>query len=559
MSTEFSDFIQPDQATNLLSSDTARSTLLVAATGVGKTVMMAGLAETWPLGRVMMVSHRFELNKQAQKTFEDFCSETVDFEQAGFMADQCSVANRCRIVVASVQTLNAKRDGKYRMNRFDPNDFGLLMIDEAHRAVSSSYRRVIEYFQDGNPDLRLVGVTATPDRLDGVGLGHVFETIACDYNIRWGIDNAWLVPLKQKIVIVEGLDFSSIKTKKNEIGESDLDQRQLAQIMEDEQFLHEMAGPILNESGEKSCIVFCASVAHAERLSEVLNRNKPGCSISIDGNLPPMHPKRQELLARFKAGDIQFLCNCGIATEGFDAPIAEVIAVARPTKSRALYCQMVGRGTRPLPGVVDGLNDTGERMAAIIDSGKPFATVIDFVGQAGRHSLVCTGDILAGPNDPPEIIEAAKRKAQNPDFDGDMIAAIAKVREEAEAREAARRAKLTARVNYTTEEVDIWSPLDWVPPRSVPGFDGTTPPSEKMIAALQKFGFTSHETKQLNFKQARTAMSKCVERREKGLCSLKQKRLLSKYGVDANRLTFEQASEKITLIANNGWKRPSGL
>lgn len=556
MSLLFSDCHQPEtQQLALLPSDTSRSTLLVAATGLGKTVMMAGAAMHWPIGRVMMISHRFELNDQARKTFEAICKEPVDFEQASFMADQCSVANRCRIVVASVQSLNSKRKGRRRFERFDPNEFGLIMIDEAHRAVAPSYRRVIEYFQQ-NSDCCLLGVTATPDRLDDVGLGHTFETVSCDYNIRWGIENGWLVPLKQTIVEVDGLDFSSIRSKKNEVGESDLDSRQLAEIVESEQIMHEMATPILDMAGDsKSAIVFCSSVDHARRLSEVLNRHRPDSSMSIDGSLEPMHPERKRLLGMFKAGEIQFFCNVGVATEGFDAPIAELIAIARPTKSRALYTQMVGRGTRSLPGVLDGLASVDERSSAIASSEKPFARVIDFVGQSGRHKLVCTGDILAGENDPQDIVDAAKEAAKNPNFDGDMLAAMEAAKKEKERLEAARRARITAKAKYRTKDVDIWSPKEWVPPRTVPGFEGATPPTEKQIAKLMKFGLERAEINQMNRKQASSLLGKCIDRIKKGLCSIKQKRLLSRFGVNANGMTFEQASKEIDRIAKNGWKR----
>lgn len=554
MSTSFSEFTQQDQTTALLSGDTAKSTLIVAATGLGKTICMAGLAESWPIGRVMMISHRFELNKQAKEKFEDFCGETVDFEQAGYEADQCSLHNRCRIVVASVQTLNSKRKGRYRFEKFDPNDFGLIMIDEAHRAVSPSYRRAVQHFQQ-NEDCCVVGVTATPDRLDGVGLGHMFETVACDYNIRWGIENGWLVPLKQKLVTVEGLDLSTVQSRRNEVGESDLDSRKLAEILEAEQFLHEMATPIMEVAGDRSCIVFTASVSQAERLAEIINRHKPHSAMSLDGSLPPVHPRRQELIKKFKEGGVQFFCNCSIATEGFDSPIAEVVAVARPTKSRALYTQMVGRGTRPMDGIVNDLLTPQSRKDAIAASGKPFCTILDFIGQAGRHSLVCTGDILAGENDPQDIIDAANRMAQKRDFDGDMIAALEAAREEARKAEAARRAKLTARAAYRLDDVDVWSPMSMVPPRSVPGFSGSTPPSLKMVSALRKFGFTQQEIDAMNFKQAKSVISKCIERIEGGLCSIKQKRLLSKYGVDASRMTFKDASEHIQRIAKNGWRR----
>jgi len=504
----------------------------------------------------MMISHRFELNRQAQETLEIYCQEPVDFEQAGYEADQCTLSDRCRIVVASVQTLNAKRNNRMRLEKFDPNDFGLIMIDEAHRAVSPSYRRVIDYFLKNNRDCRLVGVTATPDRLDGVGLGQVFETVACDFNIRWGIDNGWLVPLRQKIVTVDDLDFSFVQSKTNELGEDDLNQRQLAELIENERVMHEMASPIIEESGTKSCIVFCSSVSHARRLSEIINRHRPGSSIALDGSLPPMDPTRQGTLKGFKDGNTQFLCNCGIATEGFDAPKAEIIAMCRPTKSRALYTQMVGRATRPLKGVVDGKSSVEDRIASISRSAKPYATVIDFVGQASRHNLVCTGDILAGENEPKEIVEIARRIVSNPNFDRDMVAAIRMAVDETEKQECARRAMVTAKVKYGVSELDIWSPMEWVPPRTVKKFRGSKPPSDKMRMALTKFGFTDQEVSELNWQQAKSMISKCVDRSAKGLCTIKQKRLLSRFGVDANRMTRDEASEQIDRIKQNGWQRP---
>ena len=146
MSSEYLEFHQPDptiaKSSNSigLSQDSDQSTLMVQATGCGKTICMAAVANHWPIGRVMMISHRFELNDQARKTFESFCYESVDFEQGDFVADQCSISDRCRIVVASVQSLNSKRKGRYRFDKFDPNEFGLIMIDEAHRATSPTYR-----------------------------------------------------------------------------------------------------------------------------------------------------------------------------------------------------------------------------------------------------------------------------------------------------------------------------------------------------------------------------------------------------------------------------------
>lgn len=564
MSSEYLEFPPLDPPTNQSSSTIGigsegdQSALMVAATGLGKTVKMAALANHWPIGRVMMIAHRFELNKQARETFEGFCLESVDFEQADFVADQCSISDRSRIVVASVQSLNSKRGGRYRFEKFDPNEFGLIMIDEAHRSVSATYRRVIEYFLGGNPDCKLIGVTATPDRLDGVGLGHVFETVACDLNIRWGIDNGWLVPVKQSFVQVDGLDFRSISTKKNEVGESDLDRKQLAALVENESMLHEMATPIVELTGDSQTIVFTVSVDQANRLAEIINRHKPNSAITIDGSMPPMHPERQRLIKAFKDGQYQYFVNCNIATEGFDCRGASFIAMCRPTKSRALYTQCVGRGTRFLTetGIDDGDTTVKERKRRIAESSKPFCTVLDFVGMAGRHSLICAGDILAGENDPPAIVDAANKISSKPDFDGTVIEAMEVARKEAEEQEAARRARLTAKAFYTKVDIDVWSPASWVPPRSVRGFEGDRPSSEKQKAALQKFGFTQHEVNQMNFQQASSVMNKCVDRMQKGLCSIKQRRLLSKFGVDAARMKFKEASREIDKIAKNGWRRP---
>lgn len=563
MSLEFSESTQQEKMTTQSSSslgiaqESDQSTLIVKATGLGKTAAMAAIANHWPVGRVMMISHRFELNDQARITFENYCKEPVDFEQGDFIADQCSIDSRCRIVVGSVQSLNSKRNGKYRMEKFDPNEFGLIMIDEAHRSVSPTYRRVIDYFLEGNSDCKLLGVTATPDRLDGVGLGHVFESVACDYNIRWGIDNGWLVPIKQTFVAVEGLDLSSLRSKRNELGESDLDRVELSKILEQEQVLHEMAYPIIQLTGDKSTIVFTVSVDQAKRLAEIINRHKPGSAMTIDGSMPPAHPERKQRIKDFKEGKYQYFVNVDVATEGFDCRDVAFIANCRPTKSRGAFTQRVGRVTRFVAetGIDEGDYTVKERKALIAQSSKPFGTVLDFVGQAGRHSLVCTADILAGDNEPKPIVDAAKKIVAKKDFDGTMIEALEQAREEYEQRMAARRAKLTAAAIYKTADIDIWSPLSWVPPRHIPGFEGDRAPSEKMKAALAKFGFARDEIKEINFSQAQAMMKKCIERSQRNMASIKQRKLLSKFGVDAARMSFAEASKAIDEIAKNGWKR----
>ena len=488
-----------------------QSSLIVAATGLGKTVIMAGLANHWPLGRVMMLSHRFELNQQALKTFEHVCGETVDLEQASYHADQ--YGDQHRIVVASVQTLNARRKGKYRMEKFDPFDFGLIMVDEAHRAAADTYRRVFKYFSV-NPKCCIVGVTATPDRLDKVGLGCVFNQTACNFNISWGIENGWLVEPKQKFVQIEGLDLTQVRT----VG-GDLDEKQLAKIVELEDNLHAMAKPIVDvANNDWQTIVFTASVAQAHRLAELIrdywvrefgDKDGDRIAVSLDGSLSPQDPKRRKIVSDFKKGDIQFLVNCGVATEGFDAPNVRVIAVGRPTKSRALYTQMIGRGTRPLSGVVDGWRTKHERVAEIADSDKTHCVVLDFVGQSGRHHLVCTTDILAG-KEPKEVQERANKINSNKDFDGTALQAIQEAKEQLAIEEEARRKKVTVGVDYKLKDTATLYDLSAIPEVRCPGYMMAKRPSEKQTKFMLRLGFTRTQIEGMNPAQASKAIDHAI-------------------------------------------------
>lgn len=497
-----------------------RSSLIVAATGLGKTVIMGGLARNWPNGRVMLMSHRYELNVQAMKQLSNICGEDIDLEQAGYFADQRTIPHR--IVVASVQTLNSyqKKHQRHRFERFDPNEFGLLLIDEAHRAAAASYRRVVDYFRQ-NPDLCVVGVTATPDRLDKVGMNCVFENVACDYNLLWSVENGWLVPPKQKFVRIDGLDLSQVRTKGG-----DLDERQLSKLVEVEETLHAMAKPIVDICGERDQgIVFTASVAQAQRLAEMIrdyhmrafSTTTLKTAVCIDGSMSPQDPRRKEIVADFKEGRIQFLVNCGVATEGFDAPNVRVVAIGRPTKSRALYIQMLGRGTRPLPGIVDDLETAEERKAAIAASDKPHCTVVDFVGQAGRHKLVCSTDFMVGETVPDDVLETAKRMQAGGDFDGTSLEALRAAREELERQREAARRKLTVGVDYELVDVESSYDIAKIPKVNVPGYLKNKPCTPKQKSLMLKLGFSKKQIESMNPRSASKAIDYAIQNPKTGV------------------------------------------
>jgi superfamily II DNA or RNA helicase len=522
---------------------TARSTLLVQPTGTGKTVTFAHVIRRVPVGRALVLAHREELIFQAADKIEAVTGAKPDIEMAEMRADT-RLFGKARVVVSSIQTQVAGRNGDTRMKRFDPGEFGLLVVDEAHHATAPTYRRVLEHY-GRNPDLKILGVTATPDRHDEEALGQVFDSVAYDYELLDAIHDGWLVPIRQRSVVVDGLDYSSIRTTAGDLNGADL-----ARVMEYEETLHAVASPALELAAGRKTLVFAASVAHAERLCEIFNRHRPECARFVTGTTPK--DERRAMLADYAVEKFQILVNVGVATEGFDEPGIQVVVMARPTKSRALYAQMAGRATRPLPALVDGLPAATDRCAAIASSPKPACEIIDFVGNSGRHRLVSTADILGG-NYSDEVVERARKAAENADSAAiDMAEALVDAeRQLTEERERARRAAIRAKARYTSHAVDPFDVLAIEPWRER-GWDKGRQPTEKMLALLEKSGI---DTRGLSFSQAKQLVGEIIGRFEKKQCTFRQARLLARFGYPTD-VPFPEASRLIDALAKNGWRRP---
>lgn len=203
------------------------STLLVLPTGTGKTCVFAELIRRVQPQRVMVLAHRQELISQAREKIEAIAGVECEIEMADMVA-ATSMFGRSPVVVSTVQTQISGGTGTERMRRFDPMEFGLLIIDEAHHAASSSYRRIIAHYRQ-NPNLKVLGVTATPDRTDELALGEIFESVAFDYEIIDAIHGGYLVPIDQQFVTVSDLDFSRVRTTAGDLNGADL-----AALMEQE-------------------------------------------------------------------------------------------------------------------------------------------------------------------------------------------------------------------------------------------------------------------------------------------------------------------------------------
>lgn len=491
-----------------------RSTLLVLPTGCGKTVVFAATAKLAAAkGRVLVLAHRQELIHQAVDKIQKFSGLSCSIE----MADERDNGSS-DVVVASVQTLTQPK----RLNRFRPDGFVLTVVDEAHHATADSYTGILGYFDAS----KVLGVTATPDRLDRGPLGQVFEDVAFVYEIRDAIEQGFLVPIRQRAVEVEGLDLSRVRVSRGDLKHAELEQALMV-----EEVLHGMAAPIVKETREEErpTIVFAQSVAQAYALTEIINRHRSKSAAAIDGTM--QRDARVSRIQDFMEGRLQYLVNCMILTEGFDAPATSCVAMCRPTKSRSLYAQCVGRGTRLSP-----------------ETGKKDLLILDFKGNAGRHSLVNPMDILGGEDDHKAKDRAAKIVAREPNKD--ILSAYLEAQEliSAEAREA----ELRVAVRTKSKEVD---PFVVLAAPSSPGRWGGQEPTFKQLALLESAGITGEG---LDKGQASALIDKILSRKDRGLSTFKQARLLIRCGLNPD-ISFEDANQAITAIAKNDWRVPDWM
>lgn len=516
---------------------TYQAVMCVLPTGMGKTVLAAEIICRWPgEGRWLFIAHLREIIYQTQDTIERHLCERPGVEMGqhreGTMGH--GILDRARVLCASVQTLTR------RMEALNPGHFDGIIFDEAHHAASDSYRRVWKYFSQGNSGIKALLITATPNRADNLSLGCIADHCAYEIQIREAIDDGWLVPIQQKYIVVDGLDFSKCDSRKNKAGERDLKDEDVAAAMlggkssdgmsdneriellkKQERMLHAVAAPAIAEAQGRQGIVFCASVEQAERQAEVLNRYPGVTAYAVIGDTDDQI--RAEIVKRYKAGEIQWLCLCGIGTEGFDAPGVHVIAMARPTKSESLYKQMLGRGTRPVPGLVDKYVTAEERQEAIANSAKPHMLVLDFVGNSGKHKLVSTADVLAGDM-PDELLDIVKREMAETGEAADIREKAwqkkqqldeeeKQKREEAEQRrqlamqqEVARREKLRAEAQYRARDVDPFGRGDVHAGQETPKFRGGA--TDKQVAYLERLGISKAAAMAMTKAQAGAVITK---------------------------------------------------
>ena len=402
-----------------------------------------------------------------------------------------------------------------------------VIVHNCHHAPAPSYRRVVDYFGDA----KVWGCTATPDRADEKAMGQLFDSVAFLYEIEDAINDGYLCDVRCSRIEIAGLDLSNVKTVAGDLNQGELDA-----VMAVEEVLLGVADATMREAGTRKTVLFTTSVANADKLAEILNRHRKDCAKTVNGKTEMK--ERRGVLMDFQDGKFQFLTNVGIATEGWDCPTAACIAIARPTKSRALYSQMAGRGLRPHPSKPDG------------------CLILDFCGNSGRHRLASALDVLGGRYTEEEEELAQEIVAKNPGMKArdaiDQAHARAE-REKAMAEEAARRAAIKAHAIYVKQDVNPFGVFHMNVDRErelAERFGGKIA-SDKQMRLLEKLKIPLPQgcTSQLASKLISTAFV----RRDKHLATFSQLKTLQKYGINEINIGFSRASEVIDAIASNGW------
>jgi superfamily II DNA or RNA helicase len=323
-----------------------RRILMVAPTGSGKTVIAAAIIKGVPR-RVLVVAHRREIVNQTSDKLTVF-GVPHGVIQAG---DDDKLRPLSMVQVASIQTLHARAIRSARMP-MPPAD--LLIIDEAHHACAETYRAVLEKY----PNAIVLGLTATPCRGDGRGLGGIFDTLIECPQVAKLIELGFLV--KTRVYAPVDPDLRGVQVRQGDYAEN-----QLAERMDRDTLVGDIVSHWLKHAEERRTIVFACSVGHSIHIANEFVRAEVPAE-HLDGTTPL--EERAAILARLQSGETEVVTNCMVLTEGFDCPDIGCCILARPTKKMGLFRQMIGRVLRPAKG-------------------KPDAIVLDHSGAVFRHGL----------------------------------------------------------------------------------------------------------------------------------------------------------------------------
>lgn len=497
-----------------------KRTLLVLPTGCGKTIVFSKIIEDRVRRgeRVLVLAHRSELLEQASDKLKTATGLGTALEKA----ENTSISSWYRVVVGSVQTLQREK----RLSQFPPNYFDTIVIDEAHHAISDGYQRVLQHFDESN----VLGVTATPDRGDKQNLGKYFDSLAYEYSLVDAIKSGYLSKITA-VTIPLTLDLSTVSQQAGDFKASEIGTAL-------DPYLEQIADEMVKQCADRKTVVFLPLVKTSQKFRDILNA-KGFRAAEVNGE----SKYRAEILEDFDKDKYNVLCNSMLLTEGWDCPTVDCVVVLRPTKVRALYSQMVGRGTRLAPG-------------------KENLLLLDFLWHTERHELCRPAHLIAGSPEVAqkmvenmteetevafELIEAEEVAAK--DVIAEREEALAKQLEEMRKRKRALVDPLQFEISINAKDL-----VDYVPEFGIE----MGPATDKQLQALEKFGIFTDEIG--NYGKASKLLDRLSKRRDAGLTTPKQIRLLERYGFQhVGMWKFESAKNMIDRIAGAGWRLPRGI
>lgn len=298
------------------------------ATGVGKTITAATDAKAVG-GRTLFLVNALKLASQAKETFAKVWPEATLGEYTGSQKDMTQT-----VIFATVQSISKD------LEKFSPMDFDYLIVDECHHAAANTYQKIFTYF---HPKF-ILGLTATPERSDGEDMLELFQNVAHKMDLKTAVERGVLVPIRC-IRVKTNIDLTDVRINGIKYNSQDLESKLF--IPERNQLI---VDTYLKYVNGKKTVIFCASVDHAAEIAKLL-RDSGVKAEAVSGR--DRVEIREKVLKDYETGSTDVLCACDLLNEGWDSPHTTVLFMARPTMSKTIYMQQLGRGTRRCPGKED--------------------------------------------------------------------------------------------------------------------------------------------------------------------------------------------------------------
>jgi DNA or RNA helicases of superfamily II len=433
-------------------------------------------------------------------------------------AEQSCIGKWDRIIVGSVQSLCRNS----RLSLFSKTYFDTIIIDEAHHALSNSYQAILNYFDEAD----VLGVTATPDRADMKNLGQAFDSLAYEYTLREAISSGYLVPIQVQTLPLH-IDFTNVKMTAGDFQAGDV-----GRVLDP--YLEQIADTLLDYKNRK-IVVFLPLIETSQKFCNMLIERGFNAA-EVNGN----SENRNEITEDFANGKYNVLCNSMLLTEGWDCPSVDCVIVLRPTKSRALYTQMIGRGTR-------------------LCEGKDHLLVLDFLWHYEKHSLCRPAHLIAKSDDVADkmtqILETSSMGLEEAEVQAEHD--VLKEREAALAKELEamrkKKAKLVDPLQFEfsiqAEDLTHYTPSF--------GWQATTI-TDKQKKTIEDFGLNPDAIEDAG--KASLLIDRLHKRKAEGLSTPKQIRFLENKGFkNVGTWTNVQASNMISRISASGWRIPKGI